>query len=317
MLKNNTPLVTTFTLCYYTKAELVIAAIDSIYNQTYKNIEHIIINDAPEDKIEWPKIKKHIIENGYKSSIIEHAENQGITRNLNEITTNANGSYICGCSDDLWEPTYIEKQVDFFNKQNKDTAAVFSDLTIINDQGEKIEEMSFDQEIDLENTSSNEQFVYILKNNFVVVPAALWKKEATLHVGKYSENLYAEDYQIWVKLLLNGYKIRYNDIREVKYRRRQGALSNTYETSGKMALDRCRLFHQVKSLTSADQWQLIQPLYYKYIKKVVQHQGITPKNKQEIIIHALKDLTYTTKYLIWLIVILRLYKIRLIRNKIG
>lgn len=317
MLKNNTPLVTTFTLCYHTKAELVIAAIDSIYNQTYKNIEHIIINDAPDDNIEWPKIKKHVINKGYNSTIIEHTKNQGITKNLNEITNCAKGKYISGCSDDLWEPTYIEKQVDFFDKQNKDTAAVFSDLIIINDQGEKIEEMSFDQGIDLENTSSNEQFEYILKNNFVFVPAALWTKEAVLHVGKYSENLYAEDYQIWVKLLLNGYKIRYNKIREVKYRKRQGAISNTYETSGKMALDRCRLFHQTKSITSEEQWKHIQPVYYKFIKKVVQNPNLNHSVKLEVTSYGMVDLSYSNTYFLRLIVLLRLYKIKLIRNKIG
>lgn len=311
------PLVTTFTLCYYTKAEFVIAAIDSIFNQTYKNIEHIIINDAPDDNIEWPLIKKHIIEKGYNSIIIEHAQNQGITKNLNEITTNAKGTYLCGCSDDLWEPTYIEKQVNFFNKQSKDTAAVFSDLIVINDKGETIEEMFFDQKIDLENTSSNEQFEYILKNNFVFVPAALWTKDATLHVGKYSENLYAEDYQIWVKLLLNGYKIRYNNIREVKYRRRQGAISNTYESSGKMALDRCRLFHQTKTITTHSLWQEVEPIYYKFVKKVIAHPKLTHQVKEEIAKNAFHDLSYSYIYVLRLISLFYLYRIPLINKKLS
>lgn len=317
MLDNYTPLVTTFTLCHNTKASFVIAAVDLIYKQTYKNIEHIIINDAPDDETEWPKIKNHIIEKGYKSEIIEHLSNQGITKNLNEVTSLANGYYIAGCSDDLWEPTYIEKQVNFFQKQDKDVAVIFSDLITINDEGDKIGEISFNKEIDLEKSSSNEQFMLILRNNFVFVPAALWKKEAIIYVGKYSENIYAEDYQIWVKLLLNNYKVTFNSIREVNYRKRQGALSNTYESSGKMAVDRCRLFHQTKSLTTTEQWEKVKPIYYKFIKKIIRHSDIDHKLKMELTSYGMNDLNYLNIYLLGLIVFLKLYKLKLIENRIG
>lgn len=317
MFINNSPLVTTFTLCYHTKARLVISAIDSIHKQTYKNFEHIIINDAPEDKIEWPKIKKHIIDKGYKSIIIEHLKNQGISKNLNEIISISKGEYIGGCSDDLWEKSYLKKQIDFFQKQNKDVAVIFSNLTIIDEFDLRTGEISFKNQIDLLKTNANEQFLQLLKENYIFAPSALCSIKVISDIGSYSNDIYAEDYQIWFKLLLNNYKIAFNNIREVNYRIRQGALSNTYESSGKMAVDRCRLFHQTKSLTTTEQWEEVKPIYYKFIKKIIRHSDIDHKLKMELTSYGMKDLNYLNIYLLGLIVFLKLYKLKLIEDRIG
>jgi glycosyltransferase involved in cell wall biosynthesis len=94
------PLVTIFTLVYNTNPKYVMEAIDSIYAQTYKNIEHIIINDNPNDLISWPVIKNYIISNNLPSIIIEHEENYGICKTLNQILQISRGEYLFGCSDD-------------------------------------------------------------------------------------------------------------------------------------------------------------------------------------------------------------------------
>lgn len=313
---NTNPLVTIITLCHYTKAKFVIDAVESVFAQTYSNIEHIIVNDAPNDTTEWPQIKKHIIQKEYRSKIVENSNNLGINRNLNQIITNTNGHFIAACSDDLWEPNFLKKQVEFLLNQEEKVAATFSDLIIIDENDKKIGEIVHKADFDVNNATYENQLIELLKRNFIPAPSVVFKKEAVLSVDKYFEDIYAEDYQMWFKLLLNGYKILYNNICEAKYRIRSGAVSNNYETSGKMALDRCRLFHQTKTITSHNLWQEVEPIYYKFVKKVIAHPNLSHTVKEEVAQNAIKDLSYSTTYLLRLISLLHLYKLPFINNKI-
>ncbi len=309
-------LITTFSLVYHTNAELSIQAIDSIFNQTYKNIEHIIINDAPDDTIHWPKIKQHIKNKGYNSIIIEHTLNKGITKNLNEILSLAKGKYICGCSDDFWEPDYLQIQATFFEQQKNEVAVIFSNLKIIDENNNYLSEHLFNNNFNINQLSSNAQFIQLLNQNFVLVPAALCDIDAIKKIGGYFENLYAEDYQLWIQLTLQGYRIAYNEINQVKYRTRIGAVSNTYESSGKMAVDRCRLFNQIKKQTPPNLWQEVEPVYYKFAKKVIAYKMLSRNIKTEIIKNVVNDLSFNQKYILQLITVLGLYKLPIINKKL-
>ena len=49
-MNKNEILVTGIITTYKRKSEIVLRAVKSILNQTYKNIEVIVVNDCPEDK---------------------------------------------------------------------------------------------------------------------------------------------------------------------------------------------------------------------------------------------------------------------------
>ena len=104
----------------FRSADYIERAIDSILQQTYKNIECIIINDnTPNDdysKALYKKIEKYFDDD--KFVFLEQpfhingaaARNYGIER--------ARGEYIAFLDDDdWWKPEKIEKQVDFIRKQ--------------------------------------------------------------------------------------------------------------------------------------------------------------------------------------------------------
>ena len=86
------PLVTIISPCY-NHSEFIIESLDSIRNQIYPNIEHIIIDDCSKDGSVL-RIKEWISKHNYKCLFIQHNINKGISFTLNEGITLAKGEFI-------------------------------------------------------------------------------------------------------------------------------------------------------------------------------------------------------------------------------
>lgn len=92
---------------FYSGKEWLNSALESVFNQTHKNIEVILINDGSRENIDdllekYPSINYTKIENSGPA----YARNLGI--NL------STGDYICfQDADDLWLDNKIEKQLDY------------------------------------------------------------------------------------------------------------------------------------------------------------------------------------------------------------
>lgn len=87
---------------------LVDEAVASVYDQTYRPIELIIVDDLS-DELYMPKISS---EPDFEVKIIRHEENKGpgASREMGRMA--AHGDYIAYLdSDDLWHPEKLEKQV--------------------------------------------------------------------------------------------------------------------------------------------------------------------------------------------------------------
>ena len=93
---------------FYNGVDWLEEAVQSVLNQTYKNIEILVVNDGSKEDM------THFL-GKYQGRIIYHyQENQGaaVARNLGMNI--AKGDYIAfEDSDDLWLPTKLEKQIAF------------------------------------------------------------------------------------------------------------------------------------------------------------------------------------------------------------
>lgn len=99
------PLVTVL-MSVYNHEEFVAEAIESVINQTYKNIEFIVADDASTDK-SVEIMKKY---EPYFSKVHYYKDNRG--GRASELILEANGKYTAlMSSDDIWESDKIEKQV--------------------------------------------------------------------------------------------------------------------------------------------------------------------------------------------------------------
>ena len=130
----NEPLVSVI-IPAYNHENYVQETISSIINQTYQNIELIIIDDGSKDST-WQKILelKDKCEKRFSNVIFQTQKNEGTRKTLNKLLSLTKGEYIyLIASDDLAKPNAIELQANFL-LNNKEYGLVVGDNEIIDEK---------------------------------------------------------------------------------------------------------------------------------------------------------------------------------------
>ena len=175
------------------RAKLLPLAIESALNQTYKNIEIIIVDTNSTDKTE--ELVKRYVAIDARIKYFRIVENLGITKTRNFALSKSTGSYVAILdSDDFWlSEDKLEKQIDFLLK-NPDYVAVGTNTVIVNSQNQKIGEVV--------NQAGwpKIQEMFLVKNQ-ITHSSALIKKDPLMFFDGYDEK-YAiwEDYAVFLKL---------------------------------------------------------------------------------------------------------------------
>ncbi len=185
----------------YNHGKFLKKAIDSVLNQTYKDFELIIIDDASTDN------SRKIIDSYKDPRIIKYynAENQGAVVTLNQLIEFANSEYIALLnSDDYWEPTKLQKQIDYLDT-HKDKAACFTLADFVDEKDNLIlENDNFNVKIfNQRNRKQSEWYRYFFDNgNCLCHPSVMIRKEVYLKIGKY-KNTYRQlpDFEFWIRLI--------------------------------------------------------------------------------------------------------------------
>ena len=101
----------------YNSEKYIGEAIESVLNQSYKNWELIIVNDASCDNTE-SIIKEYAAKNS-KIVLISLKENKGVSNARNIAISSAKGRYIAFLdSDDIWTSDKLTKQISFMKENN-------------------------------------------------------------------------------------------------------------------------------------------------------------------------------------------------------
>ena len=130
-------LVSAIIITYKRDVNVLKRAIESIENQTYRNIEIIVVDDNSNNDKYRMNLKKYIKE---KNNIVylEHERNYGAQISRNDGIKIAKGKYIAFLDDDdSWMPKKIEKQIELFKSSN--VGMVFCKGYTINEQTGKKE----------------------------------------------------------------------------------------------------------------------------------------------------------------------------------
>ena len=91
--------------------------IENVINQTYKNLEMILVDDCSTDNSE--KIIKEFLEKDSRIKYIKLKENSGAAVARNTALENSTGRFIAYLdADDLWKENKLEKQIEFMLKNN-------------------------------------------------------------------------------------------------------------------------------------------------------------------------------------------------------
>ena len=107
----------TIVITSYNYQKYIKDTINSVLNQTYKNWEMIVIDDASTDSS--VEIIKEISKNDTRIKLIQNNKNIGLKNSIQKALKEASGEWIAFLeSDDLWKEDYLEKKIAIINKGN-------------------------------------------------------------------------------------------------------------------------------------------------------------------------------------------------------
>lgn len=138
-MKNSKNPLVSIIIPVYNGSRFMEEAINSALNQTYKNIEVIVVNDGSNDN---GKTEKIALSYGDKIKYL-NKENGGVSTALNLAIKNMKGEYFSWLShDDVYELDKIEKQINYLNENNliNKNVVLFSDYYLIDEKSNVIAE---------------------------------------------------------------------------------------------------------------------------------------------------------------------------------
>ena len=217
----------------YNSSSFILETLDSIYRQTYKNIELIISDDFSTDNTldlckEW--VKKH--ENRFiRSIIITSNTNTGVAANCNRGYKAAEGEWIKDIAgDDILLPNCIESYINYI-ETNKDVnicvakAQCFHVLSNGKQVYGNIIPTQENQEI--YKKSPIDQLKILVKGNIIVTPTLFVKKEISTRYPYNELYRYMEDIPFFIDVTKNNIKIHFLNEVTVLYRFSSQSLSQT------------------------------------------------------------------------------------------
>ena len=170
-------------------------AIQSILNQSYKDLELLIIDDGSTDNSY--QICMNISEQDNRVKVFRNHNNLGLTKSLNLLINESSGKYLARQDADDWsEETRFEKQLKFMNDENIDVVYARS---VRNDTQNIFPKLSYYLPLN---------FVLRYKNP-LIHGTMLAKKNIIEKVGGYDEKfIYSQDYKLAFDLINLGFKLR-------------------------------------------------------------------------------------------------------------
>ena len=178
-------------------------AIDSAINQTYENLEIIVVNDGSKDN---HKTRNIALSYGDKIRYFEK-ENGGVSTALNLGIEKMEGDYFSWLShDDLYYPNKISREVELLEKYD-DSVILYSDYELIDAKGTHLSYVYGDHKL----LSSKPE--YAILRGMIGGITLLIPKTAFFNVGLFSqEHRCVQDYELWFKF---SFKYKFVHIPEV------------------------------------------------------------------------------------------------------
>jgi glycosyltransferase involved in cell wall biosynthesis len=191
---NKNPLVSVV-IPLYNGEDYLIEAIISIQNQTYNNIEIIVVNDGSKDG------SRAIIETIAKQDnrvVVINQKNTGIVGALNNGIKAARGEYIARMdADDISFLSRIEKQVNAL-LDNPTAVLACSGFEVIDEDSQYM----YREILPIRNAEIKRT---LLLYNCIAHGSVMFKKSAFNAVGGYSADCGpTEDYELWGRLATQG-----------------------------------------------------------------------------------------------------------------
>lgn len=220
-MQSSQPLVSVVIACY-NHEQFVQDAIQSVIDQTYNNIELIIIDDGSKDS-SVAKIKEMIelCERRFTRFEFRSRANIGLSATLNEALEWCQGKYYSPfASDDIMLSNKTKQQVEYLQKNNE-CAGVFGEVKLINSKLIKNKRLGV-----VEKYYFNDIFLH---NHNLPTATQMLRLDKVREVGGYKDSILLEDWYMNLKLTESGNSLDYMPHYFAKYRRHENNISSKHD----------------------------------------------------------------------------------------
>lgn len=224
-MENPKPLVS-IVIPVYNGSNYLGEAIDSALNQTYENIEIIVINDGSSDN---GKTEEIALSYGNKIRYF-YKENGGVSSALNMGISKMRGEYFSWLShDDMYAPEKIERQVAQLQECGEtDTVIALCGSRHINASTEFIGKLENKRFNNNELVSWENALMSVLSKGAFNGCALLIPKMVFDDCGGFNEMLrYSQDSEMWMRVFSSGYPLVYSENTDVYNRIHEKQLTQT------------------------------------------------------------------------------------------
>lgn len=204
----------------YNAAPYIKETLESVFSQTYRHFEVIVVNDGSPDTAIFEEILQP-----YRVAITYiKQENHGISSARNTGLRATKGHFISFLdADDIWMPDYLEQQVSFL-LNNPERQLVYCNAEFF---GANIPPGEF--YMDVCPSEGEADTAALISKRCTVFTSITAHKDALSAIG-FNESLrLCEDLDCWLRFTAAGYRIGYQRKVLVRYRRHSASLSANTE----------------------------------------------------------------------------------------
>lgn len=223
----------------YNVAPYISETLESVFSQTFDNYEVIVVNDGSPDTEQLErKIKPYWERIRYLTQ-----ENQGASVARNTGLHAARGEFIAFLdADDLWLPNYLEEQMKFIGERGCDLAC--ADARFFGDA--RTEGQTYMDTLMRDAPPNGEvTFLELVDAKISLITSGIVaRRDWIMNVGLFDQALRnAQDFDLWLRLVLGGARLSYQRKVLLKYRCRPDGLTGDVVNSHRREL---RVFDKIE-----------------------------------------------------------------------
>ncbi|MGL2987535.1 glycosyltransferase family 2 protein [Flavobacterium sp. RSSA_27] len=204
-MNSEKPLVSIICHCF-NHSKFILETLKSVLNQTYNNIEIIVVDDFSTDNsadvissfiVKHPEIK-----------FIQNQRNLGITKSFNRTLKKTKGKYIIDlAADDLLLPNCVMEQVHCFqNSYYQNLGIVYGNAELISENGnfeDYFFEVNSNKKVIKKRPTGRIYESIITSGKTFCSVSGMVKKEVFDSLNGYDELLEYEDFDFWIRASRN------------------------------------------------------------------------------------------------------------------